>query len=78
MNRAELLQLDGVGRMTLEARVVKLVRALEAIEVRLTARADNAARLASHPDELVQKGGLIRENAYRVALSDIQTLLEDV
>jgi hypothetical protein len=77
VTRADLSKCDGVGRLQLEARVERIARALTAIEARLQARADNAGRLATHPDPVVQQSGVVRENAYRTALADVQTLLED-
>jgi hypothetical protein len=79
LNITELLRCDGVGRLQLESRTASLVRALLAIEDRLQARADNAARLAeTHPDPVVRQLASVRESAYRTALGDVQYLMGDV
>jgi hypothetical protein len=76
MNYDDLLHCEGVGRIQLEERVVRLVLALSRLEERLQARADNAARLADHPDPTVRVAGAVRESAYRTALADVRSSLD--
>lgn len=78
MNRAELTQCDGVGRISLEARVARLALALESVERRLEGRVDSASRTAAfHADPAVRQSALVRELAYRTALADLRALLAD-
>jgi hypothetical protein len=74
-NRAELLAFAGTSRTVLEARIVRLVEAIEAFEERVAVRRDSAIANADHPDPFARLSAPIRERAYAVVLADLGELL---
>lgn len=79
LRSTDLDRVEGVGRITIERRLVALVGMVEDLGDRLEGRMENASRTASlHPDPEARRAAAVRELAYKTALADLYAMLENV